>query len=346
MEKKSPAPVVTPVRITHKDIAEKLGVHRTTVSMALRKNPRIPEETRQKVEQLAIDMGYVPDPMLSALSAYRSSRRPAAFQGVLAWVINSSGNYKSFMAYHDGVEAGARRHGFLVETMDLNGTGMTPGRLARSMRARSISGLLLCPQPRPHVTLDFPWEDFSAVTFGYTLESPLLHTIVPAQYRNLTRVMRELSHRGYRRIGLVLHAKHDARTDHNYLGAWYSERHFLPVRLDPLLYENHHDYKEPLRAWLRKWRPDAIIAGLNSIIPNLQSLGLSIPDDIAVACPGLGDTDTNISGMREESFHVGEVAADFLVAMMQRGERGIPVHQQRIHVEGSWVEGSTIRPLS
>ncbi|MDR1283164.1 MAG: LacI family transcriptional regulator [Opitutaceae bacterium] len=338
-------------RVTHKDIAQKLGVHRTTVSMALRKHPSIPQATRDRVARLAAELGYTPDPMLSALSVYRSVRRPASFQGTLAWVVNSSGDYdwtssKMWRDYHDGAETGARRHGFLMQTVDLNAPGTTPASTARTLRARSISGLLLCPQPRARMTLDFPWENFSSVTFGYTLDHPVLHTVVPAQYRNLTRLMRELLRRGYRRIGLAFHELHDARTNHNYLGAWYAESHFLASRIEPLLYPDHLDYSAPLKTWLRKWRPDAIIAGAPDITRRLAALGIAVPEDIAVVCPGLRTADSTTTGISEESLHVGEVAVDFLVAMMQRGERGIPTHPQRVHIEGSWVEGKTIRPLS
>jgi len=31
-------------------------------------------------------MGYMPDPMLSALSTYRIASRPSLYQGTVAWV--------------------------------------------------------------------------------------------------------------------------------------------------------------------------------------------------------------------------------------------------------------------
>ena len=43
-----------------KQIAEVAGVHPTTVSMALRNHPRIPESTRNQLKKLAEKMGYVP----------------------------------------------------------------------------------------------------------------------------------------------------------------------------------------------------------------------------------------------------------------------------------------------
>ena len=64
-------------RVTQQDVALRAGVHRTAVSLALKKHPSIPAETRERIEAVAAEMGYVPDPMLSALAAYRGSRRTA-----------------------------------------------------------------------------------------------------------------------------------------------------------------------------------------------------------------------------------------------------------------------------
>ena len=60
-------------RTTMKDVAQQLGVHTTTVSLALRNSPKLPIETREKIQALAKKMGYHQDPMLSALTAYRSN---------------------------------------------------------------------------------------------------------------------------------------------------------------------------------------------------------------------------------------------------------------------------------
>ena len=58
-------------RVTVYDIAEKLGVSHSTVSMALRNHPAISGKRRKQVIQAAAKMGYSPDPHLSALAAYR-----------------------------------------------------------------------------------------------------------------------------------------------------------------------------------------------------------------------------------------------------------------------------------
>ena len=57
-------------RVSLKDVANVAGVHPTTVSMALRNHPRIPEATRSRLKKLAEEMGYTRDPALVALVEY------------------------------------------------------------------------------------------------------------------------------------------------------------------------------------------------------------------------------------------------------------------------------------
>jgi len=75
-------------RVTQADIARRAKVTQTTVSLAMRRHPSISQATRERIASLAKKMGYVPDPMLASLVAYRRAQRPASFQGVLGWVTN------------------------------------------------------------------------------------------------------------------------------------------------------------------------------------------------------------------------------------------------------------------
>lgn len=67
-------------RVTMADVASKVGVSRIAVSMALRDHHRISLATRKKVQRVAREMGFAPDPLLSALaSARRHKRAPIRF---------------------------------------------------------------------------------------------------------------------------------------------------------------------------------------------------------------------------------------------------------------------------
>src|SRR4051812_15460496 len=212
-------------RTTQNDVARVAGVHRTTVSLALKRHPRIPGDTQERVRRIADELGYRPDPMLSSLVAYRTQKRPVTFHGTLAWLVSSAEGFNwrdvpHFCDSYEGARARARRCGFEFELFDFHCVDMTPARLASILRARNITGLLLCPQRVPRLTLEFPWEDFSAVTFGYGMAEPKLHTVSPAHYLAVRRIMQELERLGYRRIGLALDGAQNERTDGNNLGAY------------------------------------------------------------------------------------------------------------------------------
>jgi DNA-binding LacI/PurR family transcriptional regulator len=48
------------MKVTSKDIADKLGISQSTVSLALRNDPRIKDETRKRVTEMADELGYTP----------------------------------------------------------------------------------------------------------------------------------------------------------------------------------------------------------------------------------------------------------------------------------------------
>jgi len=336
-------------RVTQQDIATKAKVTRAAVSMALNNHPSIPEKTRIRVKRIAAQLGYTPDPMLSALAAYRSRNRPPTFHGTLAWLVNSSFgfNWRSSqhsIDFHAGATARARRHGFNLEIYYLHQPQMTPERLAAILRARTVSGLLLSPQPRPETVLDFPWQEFSTVTIGYTLASPHLHTVVSTQYRDMRLTLKHVQALGYKRIGLAVSREHHLRTDSNYLAAYLVHSRQAPAEpaLPPL--EAAYEDTEALEIWLRRHRPDAVVAA--SSVPfmrSLQKIRVKAPNDLGVAFPNLPLADPRTAGVVESSMEIGSVAVDVLVAMIHRGERGVPSYPQRIHVEGRWTPGRTLR---
>ena len=102
-------------RVTIYDIAEKVGVSHVAVALALRNDHRVSEKRRIEIQKVAAEMGYVPDPMLSALASYRSQIRPAKLQNALIWLNHWDqpeqlrGAHREFDAYWRGALESARR---------------------------------------------------------------------------------------------------------------------------------------------------------------------------------------------------------------------------------------------
>jgi LacI family transcriptional regulator/LacI family repressor for deo operon, udp, cdd, tsx, nupC, and nupG len=339
-------------RVTQKDIAEASGFHRATVSLALKHHPSLPKSTRDHILNIAEKLGYRPDPVLSALTAYRNNNQSRSFQGTMAWLVlydeQSKHDWKSsnlFMQYHEGAKEQADKYGYQLEIFEFDPSKISYKRMASILKARNVNGILLCPQNSPFMTMEFDWDSFSFVTFGYSLMKPKLHTVTATQYRSMVQTMTMMHEREHRRIAFMFNPTHDRRADHNYLAGYLMSQHLIgetPIVLD-YRYSQMSEFKAELIQRRKEGIPlDALVSGNQNIAKLLKQAGVSAPEDIAVACPLLNTQDTTMSGIYEDSVHIGRIAVDHLNNMLLRGERGIPNKALRIHVEGLWHEGKTL----
>src|SRR4051812_35125096 len=123
------------LRVTQTDIARAVGVHNTTVSLALRNSRLIPETTRQRIRAIAEKMGYRPDPALQALIAYRKARRPRHCASTLAYVTNWTTKWgwrdlPSQEKYYTAFGRRAAEFGYVTEHFWLGEEGMSQRRLS------------------------------------------------------------------------------------------------------------------------------------------------------------------------------------------------------------------------
>ena len=91
--------------ITQKDIADKLGVTRITISKALSDSSDISLEMRENVKRIAQEMGYIPD--YTARNLHRNKTNTI---GVV--VPDVSNSFFSFAI--DGIMDAAAKHGYHV----------------------------------------------------------------------------------------------------------------------------------------------------------------------------------------------------------------------------------------
>lgn len=125
-------------RVTSKDVAKLAGVSRTTVSFVLNnvESIQISPETRQKVLQAAIELGYVPDAAAQSLASGRSK--------IIGLVLNRSPRHFATDAYITQVlnvlVTEARKHGMrlLLEIVEDNHPKETYLDLAISKRIDGI----------------------------------------------------------------------------------------------------------------------------------------------------------------------------------------------------------------
>jgi LacI family transcriptional regulator len=335
------------VRPTIRDIGRKTGYHYSTVSLALHDHPRIPEATKQIIREAAKGLGYRPDPALSTLCAYRLMKRRPKEQTVIAWLTNYRDRTGWKMSactrdYYEGASQRATERGYRLETFWLSEPGMTGQRMSKILWTRGVRGVLLPTQERL-TTIELAWENLSAVTFGYTLLHPRLHLVSNHEYRTMGTLFAELEKRAYQRVGLVNLRDHDRRVDNNWLAAYLVEQARLQPhhRLPPLVLDEWNT--RTFVSWVERYDPDVIVTRLPEVLRSLRRAGYRVPDDVGVAYHTLDEKSRGLSGMKKNSFQIGVMAVDLLIDMLHRNERGIPVRPYLLMVEGSWVEGNTLR---
>ncbi len=335
-------------RPTLRDIAAVAGVSHVTVSLALRNHPSISKKTCERIAKIAEEMGYKPDPALSALMYYRWGVRNVKYQATIAWInfgrtpLKDDGfNYQIFQ----GAQKRCDELGYMLEEFRLVDMGMNFKRLSEVLYSRNIQGVLLGTQARKigHIsTKTFAWNQFSVLTFGFSLISPKLDVVIDAQYRTGRLVVRKLKSLGYRRIGYVSTKAFDERTDSNFLAGYLAEQMRFPEanRIPPLIMtDGRDDFGQRCREWYRRHKPDAVFDAIGNF------KGVLSPEErshCGIALHNLqANTDPFYAGVVQNIDLIGRVGVDEVVAMIHANRRGIPLLARRITVEGMWRDGES-----
>jgi DNA-binding LacI/PurR family transcriptional regulator len=325
------------------DIAQVAGLSHVAVSLALRKHRSIPPTTRERILEIARQIGYRPDPTLSALMVYRRNVKPSGYQATLAFVnCHFRPKVKSETLvdhYFQGALERCLELGYRLEEFRLAEFDLKMERLSRILRARNIPGLLISPhrRDRAHLSRLFDWQNYSAVSFGFSLAWPKLHVVTNAQFGASVQAIRRLRALGYRRIGYVTTKQFEQRTDRNFMGGYLVEQRRLDLadHIPPFV---QGEAGEPdLADWVKKWKPEAIW-DVNSGMAR-QMWAAQKRGGCALALGALGDEDTGLAGIDQDSRLIGRTAVDTVVAMIHAQERGIPKAPKRILVEGRWRDG-------
>ena len=336
-------------QITLKEVAQKAGVSIMTASRALRNQANVTEATREKVEKAAQQLNYRPNPLVSALMSYRRASRVIQDTLTIAFLTNfpRRDGWRTLRInqdFFDGAAQACMRHGYKLEEFWLRESDMSARRLSSILYSRNINGVLIAPLPVALGHMRLEWPNFSAVALGYSLAFPRLHRAVNHQFRSIRKALRRLRKLGYHKIGLALRSSIDERVEHHYTGGFLVDQQRLtPAHRVPLHLVADRDWTEKNFAkWFTKNRPEVVVSHHEEVLEWLACLKVRVPQDCGFVHLNLPDTSGRLAGIYQNGPEVGAAAADFLVAMLQRNERGIPELTHTILVEGTWIDGKTL----
>lgn len=334
-------------------IAEALGLNQTTVSLALRGHPRIPEATRERVRQEAERLGYRSNAYVSALMQHIRSGRPLQDKGCIAIIIDAESEkdwlvHEVYRRQYQSMTARAERLGFHAECFYLRQTGMSEQTVNRILSARGIEGMILAaPRRLRDETPCFDWSRFACVANGFSWQQAKVDVVANHHLRNVEIVWDELHRRGYRRIGMCLPQAAASGGNSYWLHAYLGRQHLHPsAAAIPLMAGNPDEAPYArFKKWYEKWRPEAIICPAGHEMIWFRRMGLRIPQDLAVAClasvPG-----EPYSGVVEDSDLLGATLVELVAGKIFCNEFGLPAHPKVTLIAGRWIDGDTVPPVN
>lgn len=335
-------------RITLKDIARHCGVSVAAVSYAMRDHPRIPERTRLVIRSTAERLGYQPDPYLSALVSYRAGVKTTRLQGEVAVLYpcaKSSPKTQLFRLHRESFGKGMTTHSYSVSDLYLDALDYSSKRLRQVLRARNIRGVVLAWGFEPQTLVDFPWNEFVAVSTERVVVNPCLDRISVNHFRAVNVVMQKIRAKGHRRVGLIYHDDAPQVVKRNLLGSYLVELEMageLDSRLAVFEYRRGESTTR-FKKWLRENRPDALLSHRRIDPEFFKKAGLGFPSDMGYAVAEIDDaTPGHDSGVYVIET-MGQTLANMLVRKIVTYDNVSPDHEgQILLINGVWHDGETL----
>lgn len=327
-------------RVTLRDIAEKVGLSHSAVSLALRNSGKVSKETCQRVQKAAQEMGYRPNAMGAGLAYLKKTSSSKPIEAALAWLNcwpdpRQLRRYKEFDLYWQGATACAEKFGYRIDEFHLN-ADMTIHKLGRILRARNITGVIV--PPGPYANLEgFNWEDFAVVHFGHTSVTMPAYSVTSDQLANSMLAYDVLRQKGFQRVGYVGTYARERPLGSGFLWAQSNlpEDERIPA-FHPFSHESK--YLDELKAYIERWEIDAILTEIIDLESVLKRIGYRVPEDIFLAATSVLDCPIK-AGIYQNSEEIGRVCVLALISLINDHDLGMPPIHREILIKGRWVDG-------
>jgi LacI family transcriptional regulator len=312
--------------ISLKDLAEELGVSISTVSRALKNHPDISAELTLKIQQLANERNYVPNPLAMGLL-----RQQTKMIGVIVPDIVTH-FYASIIS---GIEAIASKHGYFCIISSSGESLQKEAESVSNLLKARVEGLIVCLSQETKAFSHFsrlieneiPLVFFDRVPSG--LDVPKVTVDGVSAVKNIVHHFHE---NGCRRIAYISGPEHLSITQNRNrgfreglaeCGLPFEEKLLVSSNLSPA------DATEATKKLLALPElPDAIF-GINDTVAfaamkEIKRQGLKIPQDIALV--GFTDefhstvVDPPLTSVTHPTFEIGKAAAGLFFKMIEKGE--------------------------
>lgn len=331
------------------DIARRAGVHASTVSRALRNDPRITPARRRKILRAAKDLGYRANPLVAALMTARRTRSVTSYRATLGFLKKHAAGEAAWFGQTygqllDGARDRARAQGYHLEEFNLADPDLTPRRITEILLHRGVHGLLVAPLHSVQDTVELDWSHFCTVAVGFSLQQVPVSRVAHNHFSGLSLAARHCRALGHRRLGLVLQERVAEKVEKRWVAAALLDQSEQPPadRVPPLLLDRWDEAE--FSAWFLRNRPEVILGVNLTEVPRwLARLGRRVPQDVGLVSLDRRSADRGLAGIDQDYARVGGNAVDVMIGMLHRNERGLPERPATVLSDGTWIDGRSLK---
>ncbi len=344
--------MVTTQTVNMSDLAKMAGCSVNTVSLALRDSKRISLATRERIQQLAAEHNYRPNPLVSAFVTSRRKAMPPQTIAVLTKFETLAQSYRlhSFCRHlMDGMQARATALGFRLEEFTCALTDSpSPARLTEILLARGIRGVMLFPSGS--ISVSFPaldWRHFAVVAAGFHSRHWPVHRTALDQAGAMETCLDQLTARGYRRIGLGMTRALDARWGYTASGRYFvwQARQLGKYCIPVVPGEDECATESDFKAWVLKFRPDAVIVYYDFYITYLDDLEKEYGIKVLPVTMNSSER-PDVCGITPRSQDLGAISISVLARELYLNHYGIPAVPEVTLISSEWHNGAHFTSLA
>lgn len=323
-------------------IAELAGVSQGAVSLALSGKPGVSPATRERVQAVARELGYRPDPRLASLSERRwHGRKRSGAERIAALVGKQVATTHGAMV--EAARQRAKEHGYGLETFEIDPAMRQPD-FERILLARGIRGAMVMEGTFHQELRGWTPDQLAVVNCDIFDRNRPFHGVVPDYIQASLRICQLVEGGSFRRVVFATFADKKTLIDTLRRAAIGQARERLGTRCpkNPVFTLEDADDSAPFLDWMKKNRPDLLVA-VNDYFPwQLRGAEWNLPEDCAVISLQMAPENDWITGFKRNDQAIGQRAVEMLSSALARLEFGPPCARELVHVASHWQKGTTL----
>ena len=304
-------------KLTIRDIARMAKVSHTTVSRVLNHDPRVKEETKERISRIVEKYDFKPDPRARSLAMKRSK-----LIGLLVPDIRNP--FYAEMAR--GIEDKANQEGYNVIFSSADGKLERIEAYVNLLMKAGVDGFIFATaRHREPVIEKLIKKRFPLVLVSRKLKGEAFNYVVFDNYKGAYDITKHLIGLGYTKIAIIIGPSNLSTAFDRLKGYQRALKdHNIPLIQDYIIqgsFQKKVGYEGAKRLFRMENRPEAIFGGSDyiamGVIDAVAELGLRIPEDIGLV--GFDDTEfasnkkINLTTVSQGKYRMGHLGVQILI---------------------------------